>query len=166
VHSNGYSLVRKVVTMTGAPLSSPAGFTGNTALGDALLTPTRLYVRSALAAIRSGGIKGLAHITGGGITENVPRVLPQTLDAEIDLSSWELPPVFRWLSRESGLPAGEMLRTFNCGVGLIAVVDSTRGPDVISAFQAAGENAFIIGKLAPATGTEPIVRYTGSLRGA
>jgi len=166
VHSNGYSLVRKVVTMTGASLAAPAGFTGNTALGDALLTPTRLYVRSALAAIRSGGVKGLAHITGGGVTENVPRVLPQTLDAEIDLSSWELPSVFRWLSHEAGLPASEMLRTFNCGVGLIAVADAARASDVIAAFKGAGENAFVIGKLTRAAGPEPAVRYTGSLHGA
>src|SRR5262245_35477501 len=91
VHSNGYSLVRKVVAMTGASLSSPAPFVDGATLGDALLTPTRLYVKSALAAIRSGGIKGLAHITGGGITDNLPRVLPKGLDAEIDLGAWKLP---------------------------------------------------------------------------
>ena len=166
VHSNGYSLVRKVVTMTGATLSSPAGFTGSTTLGDTLLTPTRLYVRSALAAIRRGGIKGLAHITGGGITENVPRVLPKVLDAEIDLSTWDLPPVFRWLSHEAGLSAGEMLRTFNCGVGLIVVVDAARAADAISAFKTGGENAFVIGRLVPTQTAEPAVRYTGTLRGA
>ncbi len=166
VHSNGYSLVRKVVTMTGASLAAPAGFTGNTTLGDALLTPTRLYVRSTLAAIRSGGVKGLAHITGGGVTENVPRVLPETLDAEIDLSSWELPSVFRWLSHEAGLPASEMLRTFNCGVGLIVVANAARASDVIAAFKGAGDNAFVIGKLTRAAGPESAVRYTGSLRGA
>jgi phosphoribosylformylglycinamidine cyclo-ligase len=166
VHSNGYSLVRKVMTMTGASLSSPAGFTGSTALGDALLTPTRLYVKSALAAIRSGGVKGLAHITGGGITENLPRVLPRTLDAEIDLSSWDLPPVFRWLSREAGLPPSDMLRTFNCGVGLIVVADAARAGEAISSFNAAGENAFAIGKLIPAKNAEPATRYIGTFRGA
>jgi phosphoribosylformylglycinamidine cyclo-ligase len=166
VHSNGYSLVRKVVTMTGLSLSSPSPFIGGTTLGDALLTPTRLYVRSALAAIRTGGVRGLAHITGGGITENLPRVLPQGLDAEIDLGAWMLLPVFDWLSREAGLPDAEMLRTFNCGVGLMAVVDATRVGDAISAFTAAGEKAFAIGKLVKAQGSEPAVRYTGSLRGA
>ena len=166
VHSNGYSLVRKVVTMTGAVLSAPAGFTGTTTLGDALLTPTRLYVKSALAAIRSGGIKALAHITGGGITENVPRVLPPTLDAEIDLSSWELPPVFRWLSHEAGLQVSEMLRTFNCGIGLIVVAEAARAATVISTLNGAGENAFAIGQLVPAKSAESAVRYTGSLRGA
>jgi phosphoribosylformylglycinamidine cyclo-ligase len=166
VHSNGYSLVRKVVALTGAALSSPAPFVGGTTLSDALLTPTRLYVRSALAAIRGGGIKGLAHITGGGVTENLPRVLPDTLDAEIDLSSWALPPVFGWLAREAGLPESEMLRTFNCGVGLIAVAELARAGDVISAFKAAGETAFAIGKLTGARGSEPLVRYSGTLRGA
>ena len=166
VHSNGYSLVRKVVSMTGASLSSPAPFTGNATVGDALLTPTRLYVRSALAAIRSGGIKGLAHITGGGVTDNLPRVLPKVLDAEIDLGSWTLPPVFGWLAREAGLPEGEMLRTFNCGVGLIVVAERARAGDVISAFETAGEKAFAIGNLIGARGSEPVVRYTGTLRGA
>jgi phosphoribosylformylglycinamidine cyclo-ligase len=167
VHSNGYSLVRKVVSMTGASLSSPAPFTGNATVGDALLTPTRLYVKSALAAIRSGGgIKGLAHITGGGITENVPRVLAGRLDAEVDLAAWRLPPVFGWLSREAGLPESEMLRTFNCGVGLIVVADAARASDVIAAFSGADENAFVIGTLVPAKEAEPAVRYTGSLRGA
>jgi len=166
VHSNGYSLVRKVVALTGVALSSPAPFVGGTTLGDALLTPTRLYVRSALAAIRSGAIKGLAHITGGGITENLPRVLPETSDAEIDLASWSLPPVFGWLAREAGLPESEMLRTFNCGVGLIVVAERARAGDVIAAFQAAGEKAFAIGNLIGAKGSEPVVRYTGTLRGA
>jgi len=166
VHSNGYSLVRKVVAMTGASLSSPAPFVGGTTLGDALLTPTRLYVTSSLKAIRAGGIKGLAHITGGGVTENLPRVLPEKLDAEINLDSWRLPPVFGWLAREAGLPESEMLRTFNCGVGLIVVADAARAPDVIATFNGADETAFVIGSLVGAEGSEPVVRYSGSLRGA
>jgi phosphoribosylformylglycinamidine cyclo-ligase len=166
VHSNGYSLVRKVVAMTGASLFSPAPFTGNAAVGDALLTPTRLYVKSALAAIRSGGIKGLAHITGGGITENLPRVLPEKLDAEINLDTWRTPPVFGWLAREAGLQDNEMLRTFNCGVGLIAVVEAARANDVIASFGAAGATAFVIGRLVPSKRAEPAVDYLGSLRGA
>ena len=166
VHSNGYSLVRKVVAMTGMALSSPAPFVGGTTLGDALLTPTRLYVKSALAAIRAGSIKGLAHITGGGVTENLPRVLPPKLDAAISLDSWRLPPVFGWLAREAGLPESEMLRTFNCGVGLIVAADAARASDVIAAFNGADENAFVIGTLVSAEASEPAVRYTGSLRGA
>jgi phosphoribosylformylglycinamidine cyclo-ligase len=166
VHSNGYSLVRKVIAITGASLSSPAGFTGNATLGDVLLAPTKLYVRSALAALGAGGVKGLAHITGGGITENVPRVLPAGLDAEIDLSSWELPPVFRWIAREAELPADELLRTFNCGVGLVVVADASRARDVIGAFSAAGETAFATGTLVRSQSAEPAVRYVGTLHGA
>jgi phosphoribosylformylglycinamidine cyclo-ligase len=165
VHSNGYSLVRKVVEMTGAKLSAPAPFAKNIRLGDALLTPTRLYVKSGLAAIRKGGVKGLAHITGGGITENLPRVLPKGLDAEIDLSSWTLPPVFGWLMREAGLDEREMLRTFNCGVGLIAVAGKTKAELVIAAFNKAGEKAFVIGTLVRGKGAEPAVRYRGTLTG-
>ena len=163
VHSNGYSLVRKVVTMSGLSLSTPAPFAKDVSLGGALLTPTRLYVKSGLAAIRGGGVKGLAHITGGGVSENLPRVLPANLDAEIDLTSWRLPPVFAWLGREAGLPETEMLRTFNCGVGLIAVADAAKARDVIAAFEGAGERAFVIGALVPAAGSEAAVRYRGNL---
>ena len=163
VHSNGYSLVRKVIDVGKFSLSSPAPFSGEQSLGDALLTPTRLYVKSALEAIRAGGVKGLAHITGGGISDNLPRVLPASLDAEIDLSSWRLPAVFSWLARESGLPQPEMLRTFNCGIGLIAVCDSTRTNDVVAAFNGSGERASVIGALVPVQGAEPAVHYRGSL---
>jgi phosphoribosylformylglycinamidine cyclo-ligase len=163
VHSNGYSLVRKVVATSGLALNSPAPFAKDLSLGEALLPPTRLYVRSGLAAIGGGGVKGLAHITGGGVSENLPRVLPANLDAEVDLSAWRLPPVFAWLAREAGLPDAEMLRTFNCGVGLIVVADKAKAADVVSAFAAAGERPFIIGALVPAAGGEPVVRYRGNL---
>ena len=163
VHSNGYSLVRKVVERTGLSLEAPAPFAKDKSLGEALLTPTRLYVKSGLAAIRGGGVHGLAHITGGGITDNLPRVLPDGLDAEIDLGAWKLPPVFAWLQREAGLPEAEMLRTFNCGVGLIAVAEKNKADAVVSAFNAAGERAFVIGALTPAQGSEPLVRFRGTL---
>jgi phosphoribosylformylglycinamidine cyclo-ligase len=163
VHSNGYSLVRKVVELTGLRLNSPAPFAQGLDLGEALLTPTRLYVRSALAAIRQGGVKGLAHITGGGITGNLPRALRRGLDAELDLSAWKLPPVFAWLGHEAGLPQDEMLRTFNCGVGLIVVADKAKADDVMAAFNAAGERAFTIGEVVTASGVEPEVRYRGTL---
>jgi phosphoribosylformylglycinamidine cyclo-ligase len=161
VHSNGYSLVRKVIELTGLSLSSPAPFAEGSSVGEALLTPTRLYVSSGLAAIRTGGVKGLAHITGGGISENLPRVLPASLDAEIDLTLWRVPPVFAWLAREAGLPQAEMLRTFNCGVGLIAIADHAKASDVIAAFDAAGERAFVIGALVAAQGAEATIRYRG-----
>jgi phosphoribosylformylglycinamidine cyclo-ligase len=163
VHSNGYSLVRRIVELTGLSLDSPAPFSAGAPLGETLLTPTRLYVKSALAAIKRGGVKGLAHITGGGITGNLPRALPAALDADVDLSAWKLPPVFQWLAREASLPEAEMLRTFNCGIGLIVVADAAKAAGIVAAFQEAGELAFKIGALVPASGSEPEVRYRGSL---
>jgi phosphoribosylformylglycinamidine cyclo-ligase len=163
VHSNGYSLVRKVIEVGKFSLSEPAPFAKDVSLADALLTPTRLYVNSALQAIRTGGVKGFAHITGGGVSENLPRVLPSHLDAGVDLSSWHLPAVFSWLEREAGLAQSEMLRTFNCGIGLIAVCEGAKANDVIATFNDSGERAFVIGALVAAQGAEPAVRYRGSL---
>jgi phosphoribosylformylglycinamidine cyclo-ligase len=163
VHSNGYSLVRKVVELTGLRLDSPAPFLAGAKLGEALLTPTRLYVKAALAAIKRGGVKGLAHITGGGITGNLPRALPAGLDAGVDLSAWKLPPVFQWLAREAGLSEAEMLRTFNCGIGLIVVANPANAADVAAAFVDAGERAFPIGAVVASSSPEPEVRYRGSL---
>src|ERR1700722_14134791 len=122
VHSNGYSLVRKVVEKSGLGWDADAPFAPGMALGEALLTPTRLYVKSALEALRAGGVKGFAHITGGGITENLPRALPEGLNADVDLDCWTPSPVFDWLATTAGIAAPEMLRTFNCGIGLVAVV--------------------------------------------
>jgi len=166
VHSNGYSLVRKVIERTGNRLSSPAPFDPRLSLGESLLVPTRLYVKSALAAIARGGIKGLAHITGGGITGNLPRVLPAALDAEVDLSAWPLSPVFAWLAGEAGIAESELLRTFNCGIGLIAVAERNSAAGVIAAFNKAGEQAFPIGALIAGEGGESAVRYRGALTGA
>ncbi|WP_422023535.1 phosphoribosylformylglycinamidine cyclo-ligase [Pyruvatibacter mobilis] len=123
LHSNGFSLVRKLIADAGAKLDAPAPFKTNAAtLGEALLTPTRLYVTPLLEPIRNGRIKALAHITGGGFSENIPRVLPKTLAADIDYTSWELPPVFRWLQGLGGMTDAELHRTFNCGIGMVAVV--------------------------------------------
>jgi phosphoribosylformylglycinamidine cyclo-ligase len=163
VHSNGYSLVRKVLQVSGRTLAGNAPFDPAARLADVLLMPTRLYVKSALAAIKCGGVKCLAHITGGGITENLPRVLKAGLDAEIDLGSWRPPPVFAWLAQEAGLPENEMLRTFNCGIGLIAVVGKDRTREVVSAFEGAGERAFVIGALIDGRTQEPAVHYRGTL---
>lgn len=132
VHSNGYSLVRKIVEQSGLDWAAPSPF-GDGTLGEALLAPTRIYVPEAMALIRADAARGFAHITGGGLTENIPRVLPDGLGAEIDLDAWALPPVFRWLSAQSGLEQDEALRTFNCGVGLVVVVPQDRGEDAISA---------------------------------
>ncbi|MGH6871293.1 MAG: phosphoribosylformylglycinamidine cyclo-ligase [Rhizomicrobium sp.] len=162
-HSNGYSLVRRVVADAGLAYDAPAPFDAARKLGEALLAPTKLYVKGALSAIRTGGVKGLAHITGGGITGNLPRALPEGLDAEIDLSAWAPPPLFGWMARAAGIAQDEMLRTFNCGLGMIAVVDAARAGQVIDAFQESGDRATRIGALV-AGGIEPMVRYTGALK--
>jgi phosphoribosylformylglycinamidine cyclo-ligase len=116
-------------------------------LGEALLTPTRLYVRAALDAMRTGGVKGLAHITGGGITDNLPRCLPEGLDAEVDLGAIAVLPVFQWLAKQAAIAEREMLRTFNCGIGMVAVTDEQNAGRVIDAFQQAGDHATRIGTL-------------------
>ncbi|MBV9418325.1 MAG: phosphoribosylformylglycinamidine cyclo-ligase [Alphaproteobacteria bacterium] len=163
VHSNGYSLVRRVVETVGASYDAPAPFDASRSLGEALLAPTRLYIKSGLAAIRAGGVKGLAHITGGGITENLPRAMPEGLDAAIDLGAWTPPPVFGWLAKSAGIEGAEMLRTFNCGLGFMAVVAAASAGHVIDAFQEAGEKAWRVGELVKGDG-EARVNYRGTLK--
>ena len=158
VHSNGYSLVRKVVEVAGLTWDAPAPF-GDGAVGDLLLTPTRLYVKPALAAIRAGGVHGLAHITGGGLTENLPRVLPDGLGAEIDLGAWTLPPLFRWLAATAGLAEAELLKTFNCGIGMIAVVAADRATALTQLLRDAGETVAVLGQIAKGQG----VAYRGRI---
>jgi phosphoribosylformylglycinamidine cyclo-ligase len=158
VHSNGYSFVRKVVERAGLAWDAPAPF-AQTSLGAALLTPTRLYVKSALAAVRAGGVHGLAHITGGGLTENLPRVLPEGLGAEIDLGAWSLPPVFRWMAETTGMSEPELLKTFNCGIGMIAVVAADRADAIEALLVHAGETVTRMGHVQPGQG----VAYTGRL---
>jgi phosphoribosylformylglycinamidine cyclo-ligase len=163
LHSNGFSLVRRVVSDLGLSYEVPAPFAKDTKLGEALLAPTRLYVKSALAAIHTGGVLGLAHITGGGLPENVPRALPDDLDAEIDLSAWTPPPVFGWLAKSAGIGEQEMLRTFNCGIGLVAIVTEGSAGHVIDAFQENGDRAIRLGKLVRGDG-EPKVLCGGALK--
>ncbi|MCR9151602.1 MAG: phosphoribosylformylglycinamidine cyclo-ligase [Rhodobacteraceae bacterium] len=158
VHSNGYSLVRRVVERAGLTWEDACPF-GEGVLGAALLAPTRLYVKPALAAIRAGGVHGLAHVTGGGLTENLPRVLPDGLGAEIDLGAWRLPPVFAWLAETGGIAEAEMLKTFNCGIGLVVVVAADRAGALASLLAEAGETVVPLGRVVPGQG----VRYTGSL---
>ena len=158
VHSNGYSLVRKVVEKSGLGLEAPSPFSDGT-LGEALLTPTRLYVKPALAAIAVGGVKGLAHITGGGVTDNLPRCLPDGLDGEVDLSTIDVLPVFKWLAKEAGIAEAEMLRTFNCGIGMVAVCDEAHADAVIAGFG----GGVRIGKLVAGSGEAKTV-YRGALK--
>ena len=158
VHSNGYSLVRRVVEASGLQWDAPCPW-GDGTLGAALLTPTRLYVKAALAAIAAGGVHGLAHITGGGLTENLPRVLPEGLGAEIDLNSWDLPPVFGWLAAQGGIVEAEMLKTFNAGIGMTVVVDPAHAAAVTAALQGAGQTVMPIGTVVEGQG----VTYSGQL---
>jgi len=146
VHSNGYSFVRKVVDISGLGWDAPAPF-ADASLGAALLRPTRLYVQQTLAALRSGGVHALAHITGGGLIENPPRVLPEGLACAIDLSSWDLPPVFRWLAETSGMSEHELLKTFNCGIGMMLVVAPERAKAIAAMLQEMGETVVPMGEV-------------------
>ncbi|MEM7544529.1 MAG: phosphoribosylformylglycinamidine cyclo-ligase [Pseudomonadota bacterium] len=157
VHSNGYSLVRKVVERAGLTWADPAPFADGT-LGDAFLAPTRIYVPAALAATRAGAA-ALAHITGGGLTENLPRVLPDGMGASIDLGTWALPPIFGWLAAEAGIEAREMLKTFNCGIGMIVVAPAARADTIEAALTEAGEATTRIGTITAAPG----IVYQGQL---
>lgn len=158
VHSNGYSFVRKVVELSGLGWDAPSPFGGGT-LGEALLTPTRLYVKQALSAVRAGGVHALAHITGGGLTENPPRVIPEGLACEIDLGAWVLPPVFRWLATTAGMAEAELLKTFNCGIGMMLVVEAHRADDIAALLAAQGETVVRLGRVVTGEG----VIYKGRL---
>ncbi|MEH7827926.1 phosphoribosylformylglycinamidine cyclo-ligase [Gemmobacter denitrificans] len=158
VHSNGYSFVRKVVELSGLGWDAPCPF-GEGNLGAALLAPTRLYVKQALAAVRAGGVHALAHITGGGLTENPPRVLPEGLACEIDLSAWALPPVFRWLAETAGMTEPELLKTFNCGIGMIVTVAADRADAIEALLRSEGETVTRLGRVVEGEG----VIYTGRL---
>jgi phosphoribosylformylglycinamidine cyclo-ligase len=162
VHSNGYSLVRKIVEVTGADWFAPAPFAEEATLAEALLTPTRIYVKPLLSALRAGiGIKALAHITGGGFIDNIPRVLPETIAAHVELDKIAVPPVFGWLARGGGLSEREMLRTFNCGVGMIAAIAADEAEALIAHLNAAGETAMRIGTLTARDGEA--VTFEGAL---
>jgi phosphoribosylformylglycinamidine cyclo-ligase len=162
VHSNGYSLVRKVVERSGLTWDAPAPF-AKQSLGEAVLTPTRIYVKSCLTAIRNTkAVKALCHITGGGFPDNIPRVLPDGLGARVDLARVPVLPVFQWLAQTGGIAQNEMLRTFNCGAGMIAVAAAGDADKVMAAFTQAGEHAFALGTIVTA-GSDARVTYDGTL---
>ncbi|MBB3998588.1 phosphoribosylformylglycinamidine cyclo-ligase [Aureimonas pseudogalii] len=163
VHSNGYSLVRRIVETSSAAYDAPAPFDTSRTLAEALIAPTRIYVRSLLAALRQDdGIKALAHITGGGFPENIPRVLPEHLRADIDLFAVPVPPVFGWLARTGGVAEAEMLRTFNCGIGMIVVVSEAEAAAVAAMLQSEGETVVPLGRILPREG-EAAVTFNGTL---
>jgi phosphoribosylformylglycinamidine cyclo-ligase len=163
-HSNGYSLIRKLIEMSGLGLADAAPFARGQSLGEALLTPTRIYVKPVLAAFKvSAGIKALAHITGGGFIENIPRVLPKQTVAEIDLAKVPCPPVFGWLQRLGGMAEREMLRTFNCGIGMIVVVAADETEAVTQSLEVSGEAVIALGRIRARSGDEEQVATRGSL---
>jgi len=147
-HSNGYSLIRKIVERTGLGWDAPAPFETGKTLGEALLAPTTIYVKPLLQLMRNKRIKGLAHITGGGLTENTPRMLPDHLTPKIDYKAWALPPVFQWLQQVGGLSDEEMHRTFNCGVGIVTAVDPVVANPLMERLAMEGHEPFVIGELA------------------
>jgi phosphoribosylformylglycinamidine cyclo-ligase len=149
-HSNGYSLVRKVVERSGLAWEDPAPFAAGQTLAEALMAPTRIYVRSTLPLIKAGVIKGAAHITGGGLIENPPRAIREGLVPRFDWNAWPLPPVFAWLQQTGGISDHELRRTFNCGVGFMLIVAASEAPPVLAALLNAGEEAMVIGELARA----------------
>ncbi len=162
VHSNGYSLVRKIVELSGLSWTAPAPFAEGKTLAEALLEPTRIYVKPMLAALREGlGIKALAHITGGGFIDNIPRVLPDDLAADIDLDAVTVPAVFGWLAKVGGMSEREMLRTFNCGVGMLVAVAPEDAEKLVASLTASGETAAVVGQLTPRAG-EPVT-FRGKL---
>ena len=164
LHSNGFSLVRRIVELTGLPLEAPAPFDPDRNLADALLTPTRIYVRPLLQTARTtGAVKALAHITGGGFTENIPRILPEDRTAEIDLGRIAVPPVFSWIAKAGGVAEDEMLRTFNCGIGMIVITDPSQADAVRAALVEQGEEVSVIGRIAERSDRTERVEYRGAL---
>jgi phosphoribosylformylglycinamidine cyclo-ligase len=154
-HSNGYSLVRRILEVSNADLAMDLD---GRPLGEALLAPTRIYVKSLLELMQQVEVHGLAHITGGGLPENLPRVLPIDVDAILDLDSWEYPAVFRWLQEQGNVEESEMLRTFNCGIGMVVCVSGDDADRATTILEAAGETVYRIGRIDSAEG-EPLVRY-------
>jgi phosphoribosylformylglycinamidine cyclo-ligase len=145
VHANGFSLVRKVISDLGVPLDTPAPFDSSQSLGAALLAPTRIYAQTCLPHIYARRVKALAHITGGGLIENIPRILPEGLGVKLDAAQWPLPDVFKWLATDGEVPMPEMLRTFNCGIGMTAIVAPNRAERVADAMRESGQQVYQIG---------------------
>jgi phosphoribosylformylglycinamidine cyclo-ligase len=151
-HSNGYSLVRKVIAVSGADIYEP--FEGNRTLGETLLEPTRIYVKPVLAAMSEVPLKGIAHITGGGLVENIPRILPAKLSARLERTSWPRPAIFDWLQRQGNIDDAEMHRTFNCGIGMVAVVSPKDAKAAIATLGAQGAQAFEVGSIVERKGDD------------
>ncbi|MEO0392929.1 MAG: phosphoribosylformylglycinamidine cyclo-ligase [Pseudomonadota bacterium] len=159
LHSNGFSLVRRVIEQAGAALDQPAPYDANESLGAALLAPTKLYIRSCLAAVKTGHVHGLSHITGGGLTENLPRVIPDDVAVVIDVATWTPPPVFGWLADTGSIATDEMLRTFNCGIGMVVIVPEAEANAVSQILSQQGETVYTIGHVSKRAPEQPAVQY-------
>jgi phosphoribosylformylglycinamidine cyclo-ligase len=157
-HSNGYSLIRKIIEVSNADLNQDCG---GIPLADALMAPTRIYVKSLLQLIKQSQVNALSHITGGGLLENIPRVLPDDCKAVLNTNSWTLPPVFQWLQRSGNVVEREMYRTFNCGVGMVIALPAAESDKALALLNAAGEDAFVVGHIAARTGDEAQVELQG-----
>ena len=157
-HSNGYSLIRKIIEVSKVDLNQDCG---GRPLADALMEPTRIYVKTVLKLIKESQVNALAHITGGGLTENIPRVIPENCKAVINTNSWTLPPVFQWLQQAGNVQMREMYRTFNCGVGMVVAVPAAAKDQALALLKSLGENAFEIGYIAKASGDEHQVELQG-----
>jgi len=153
-HSNGYSLIRKVLEVNNADLSTPCG---DQSLGEALLAPTRIYVKSIHALLKKINIHAMSHITGGGLTENLPRVMPENTRASIKTGSWKLPEVFQWLQREGNIEMSEMYRTFNCGIGMVLIINQEDTQTALDELNRQGESAFILGEITTANGAPDVI---------
>jgi phosphoribosylformylglycinamidine cyclo-ligase len=160
VHSNGYSLVRHILAQKNINLSDPSPISAGHSIGEDLIAPTKIYVKSCLEAIKTGKVKALAHITGGGLLENIPRVMEDNLCANIDLNSWEMLPIFKWLQKEGNVAAEEMLKTFNCGIGMILVLHKEDVIEVTEIFTNMEEQCYVIGKIEKSDSQKPYVKFT------
>ncbi len=161
VHSNGFSLVRRILEIAGLEFGAVAPFDTERTIAQTLLEPTRIYVKSCLAAIATGNVHGLAHITGGGLVENIPRVLPEGLGVDLIAGSWSVPAVFAWLSQTGGVPRDEMVRAFNCGIGMVAIVAETEADAVMQVLSNHDETVQIIGNVVPCNPDAPRVSIEG-----
>lgn len=158
-HSNGYSLIRKIIEVSGANVSD--SLEDGTVISDALMQPTRIYVKNLLKLISESPVNALSHITGGGLLENIPRVLPDNCKAVINTSSWDLPPVFKWLQKNGNVEATEMYRTFNCGVGMVIAVPQANAQQNVDMLNELGEQAWVIGEVKTKSDSEEAVELVG-----